>query len=231
VRGAGYSFEARWVPPFGPRGAISTGRKSKLQRGILPLHPSQPRYMGAAWCRPCWEPIRLPGSKGHIPKGSAKRLCHSSYVALCAWSCRSLLVRTRCAFNSVRFEPVRWLRIAYPAGELLPGWLSAQGRGGGPIIDVMIFHVMIVSSADGPPIPLVTCAHWSRPGPGLVPHWPCTGPALAPHWPRTGLARAMEGQAARPCGRRRMGVSSCGSLGAALSSRRHEACCRVRRHI
>src|SRR5262249_33308453 len=69
--------------------------------------------------------VRKDTSQRALQKG----LCHSSYVALCAWSCRSLLVRTRCAFNSVRFEPVRWLRIAYPAGELLPGWLSAEGAG------------------------------------------------------------------------------------------------------
>ena len=59
-------------------------------------------------------------------RGQSSKAVRFRCVALSVRSCSSWLVRTRCAFGSVRFEPVRWLRIAYPAGEPLPGWLSAQ---------------------------------------------------------------------------------------------------------
>jgi len=112
---------ARWVARF------STGRKRQATARNLRLHPSQPRYIGAAWSQACWERI---GECPRLEVGQSSKAVRLRFVVLTVRGCSSWLVRTRCAFGSVRFEPVRWLRIAYPAGEPLPGWLTAQGAPG-----------------------------------------------------------------------------------------------------
>src|SRR5262249_40867034 len=66
VRGAAYGLEARGVPlGQAPRAQrFSTGRKRQAATRNLRLHPSQRRYIGAAWSHPCWERIEEASQAG-----------------------------------------------------------------------------------------------------------------------------------------------------------------------
>lgn len=65
-----------------------------------------------------------------MKEGQSSKAVRLRFVALLVRSWLQLVGSDAVRLQRVRFEPVRWLRIAYPAGELLPGWLSARGAPG-----------------------------------------------------------------------------------------------------
>ena len=62
-----------------------------------------------------------------MKEGQSSKAVRLRFVALLVRSWLQLVGSDAVRLQRVRFEPVRWLRIAYPAGEPLPGWLSARG--------------------------------------------------------------------------------------------------------
>lgn len=61
-----------------------------------------------------------------MKEGQSSKAVRLRFVALLVRSWLQLVGSDAVRLQRVRFEPVRWLRIAYPAGEPLPGWLPVK---------------------------------------------------------------------------------------------------------
>src|SRR5262249_47216522 len=75
----------------------------------------------------------LPGCKRHIVKGCSARLC----VALVCGAGAAGWFGRGAPSTASDSRPARWLRIAYPAGEPLPGWLPVASTVSEPALHAL----------------------------------------------------------------------------------------------
>ena len=118
-----------------------------------------------------------------VEEGQSSKAVRLRFVALLVRSWLQLVGSDAVRLQRVRFEPVRWLRIAYPAGELLPGWLSARGAPGRQSPDP--FHPRAGRTGFLPPLPAS-----SGPPPLARLRWPASA-GLGLKGKRRGLAAAV----------------------------------------